>query len=124
VALSFDTKQLLSDTEFRPAIDGQEKAMPTKETLNTRVTRLETVIVVLAEAQVKTEEHLQRIAKQFGRTDKRMAQTDKRMAQTDKRMAQLRKESNEREKRLDERIGKLVSAIGKLITRMPPPIEP
>lgn len=63
--------------------------MPTKETLNTRVTRLETAMVLLAEAQTRTEDTI--------RT--------------------LRIESNEREKRMDERIGNLVSAIGELIRR-------
>lgn len=66
--------------------------MPTKETLNTRVTRLEEAMVHLAESQAKTEET----------------------------MRALRVESNEREKRMDERVDKLVSAIGELVSRMPP----
>ena len=69
--------------------------------MNTHVTRLETAMVLLAEAQLKTEEQFQR---------------------TDARSAQLRLESNERERHMDERIEKLVSAIGELITRMPPAI--
>jgi hypothetical protein len=66
--------------------------MATKDTLNTRVTRLEDLTRVLVDSQIRT----------------------------DARLVQLREESNEREKRMDERISKLVIAIGELIGRMPP----
>ena len=66
--------------------------MATKETLNTRVTRLEDLTRVLVDSQIRT----------------------------DARLVQLREESNQREKRMDERIDKLVIAIGELISRMPP----
>ena len=65
--------------------------MAQKETLNTRVTRLEDTVQILLDAQVRTEKIFQ----------------------------QIRQESDEREKRMDERISKLVSAIGELIRRMP-----
>jgi len=61
----------------------------TRETLQTRVTRLEDLAATLLDAQIKTEETIR----------------------------QLRVESNEREKRVDERIEKLVSAIGEFIRR-------
>lgn len=63
--------------------------MAEKETLTTRVTRLE-------DAQLKTEERFQ---------------------ETNRLFQQLRIEADEREKRVDERIEKLVSAIGELIQR-------
>lgn len=63
--------------------------MATKETLNTRVARLEDLAATLLDAQIKTEETIR----------------------------QLRVESNEREKRMDERMGNLVSDIGEFIRR-------
>lgn len=60
-----------------------------KETLNTRVTRLEELTATLLESQIRT----------------------------DARIVELREEANEREKRADERIEKLVSAIGEFIRR-------
>ncbi|MGA2133175.1 MAG: hypothetical protein ABSH50_12845 [Bryobacteraceae bacterium] len=64
------------------------------ETLNTRVTRLETlvgalaenqaqldgVLVLLTEAQIKTEERFQEVARRFQETDERFRQTDARIA--------------------------------------------
>jgi predicted nucleic acid-binding Zn-ribbon protein len=66
--------------------------MAQKETLGARVTRLEELVKILFDAQIKTEETIQR----------------------------TRQESAEREKRVDERIEKLVIAIGELISHMPP----
>lgn len=60
-----------------------------KETLSTRVTRLEELTATLLESQIRT----------------------------DARIVELREEANEREKRADERIEKLVSAIGEFIRR-------
>jgi hypothetical protein len=72
--------------------------MAQKESLHTRVTRLEDLhadlavkMIALAEAQIKTETTFQA---------------------TDERIRNLASA-------LDERIGKLVSAIGELIARMP-----
>jgi len=70
--------------------------MATKETLNTRVTRLE-------EAQIRTNNALAHLAEA--------------QAKTEDTIRELRVESNEREKRMDERIEKLVSAIGEFIRR-------
>ena len=63
----------------------------TKETLTTRVTRLEEAMVALTDAQIKTEARFQEVAQDFKVRDEKM----------------------------DERIGTLVSAIGELIRRMP-----
>jgi predicted nucleic acid-binding Zn-ribbon protein len=64
------------------------------ENINARVDRLEEVLVLLAEEQVKTEQH-------FRETDRRIEETQR-----------LLRESGER---LDARIDKLVSAIGEFI---------
>jgi hypothetical protein len=66
-----------------------------RETLQTRVTRLEESVQALIDEQIKTEQ----------------------------RFRELREEANERERRADERIEKLVSAIGEWIRRNsgPPP---
>jgi hypothetical protein len=66
--------------------------MPTKETLNSRVARLE-------EAQIRL---------------------DNAMAHLAEVQAQDQTEAREREKRVDERIDRLVIAIGELVSRMPP----
>jgi hypothetical protein len=66
--------------------------MATRETLSTRVTRLE-------EAQIRL---------------------DNAMAHLAEVQAQDQTEAREREKRIDERIEKLVIAIGELVSRTPP----
>ncbi len=80
--------------------------MPAKETLNSRVARLE-------EGQIRLDNALAFLAESH-------AKTEEQFRRTDARIAELREESNEREKRMDERIGHLVIAIGELITRIPP----
>ena len=65
--------------------------MATKETINTRVTRLEDLARVLVDSQIRT----------------------------DARLVQLREESNQREKRMDERIDKLVTEIMEFIRNRP-----
>ena len=81
------------------------------ETVNTRVTRLENlmgrlaekqerlddVLVLLTEAQIKTEERFQETERRFQRTDARMEELAKAQLQT------------------GERIEHLVSAIGELL---------
>jgi hypothetical protein len=76
--------------------------MARKESLNTRVTRLEDLhadlaakMIVLAEAQIKTDERIEKL-----------------VSSIDERVAML-------VGIIDGRIGKLVSAIGELIARMP-----
>ena len=58
--------------------------------------KLDDVLVLLAEAHIKTEERFQEVGQRFRDTDARIATSSK---------------------ALDERIGKLVSAIGELVRR-------
>jgi predicted nucleic acid-binding Zn-ribbon protein len=73
--------------------------MAQRETLGTRVTRLENAMAEMAKAQTRMENALAHLAEV---------------------QAQDQTASREREKRVDERIEKLVSAIGELISHMPP----
>jgi hypothetical protein len=77
--------------------------MPKRETLTTRVDRVERWIEVLAEKQAKLDDMLVVLTE---------AQIKLTQAQN-----QDRAEARERERRLDERIDKLVGAIGELIRR-------
>jgi hypothetical protein len=77
--------------------------MPKRETLTTRVDRVERWIEVLAEKQAKLDDVLVVLTE---------AQIKLTQAQN-----QDRAEARERERRLDERIDKLVGAIGELIRR-------
>jgi predicted nucleic acid-binding Zn-ribbon protein len=79
---------------------GQKKSMPQKrETLTSRVARLEELHADLAEkVKILLDSQI--------KTDERFRQTDERL-----------RESGEK---VDKRIGDLVSAIGNLISRMPP----
>jgi hypothetical protein len=101
------------------------------ETLNTRMTRIETVVgvlaeklaklddvlVIMADAQIKTQEQIQELARNmklgFQEIDRRFQETDRRFQETDRRF----QETDRRTRELDERIDKLVSAIGELIRR-------
>ena len=67
-----------------------------RETLNTPVTRLETVMAELAERQLELDAMVKVLLDSQIKTDQRFRETDQ---------------------RLDERIEKLVSAIGELIRR-------
>ena len=88
------------------------------ETINTRVTRLENlmgrlaekqeklddVLVLLTEAQIKTEERFQETERRFQETERRFQRTDARMEELAKAQLQT-----------GERIEHLVSAIGELL---------
>jgi predicted transcriptional regulator len=88
------------------------------ETINTRVTRLENlmgrlaekqeklddVLVLLTEAQIKTEERFQETERLFQETERRFQRTDARMEELAKAQLQT-----------GERIEHLVSAIGELL---------
>ena len=71
-----------------------------KETLTTRVTRLEESTQALIDSQI--------------RTDARIAELRE---ESNARIVELRDESNEREKRMDKRIADLVSAIAEFLRR-------
>jgi hypothetical protein len=76
-----------------------------RETVGTRVTRLEEAMAEMAKAQVRMENALAHLAEV--------------QARDEEEIREMKKEALEREKRLDERIEKLVIAIGELISRMP-----
>jgi hypothetical protein len=116
-----------------------------RETLSTRVTRLEDLAAALVEAQLKTEQQFREtdrrvadlvsgIGELIRRTDLRIAElsekTDRRIAESNERTDRLIAESNERtDRRLaevsermtefsentDRRIGDLVAAIAELV---------
>ena len=95
------------------------------ETINTRVTRLENlmgrlaerqeklddVLVLLTEAQVKTEERFQETERRFQETERLFQETERRFQRTDARMEELAKAQLQ----TGERIEHLVSAIGELL---------
>jgi DNA repair exonuclease SbcCD nuclease subunit len=86
-------QRMLCQYKNKPEVVRQEKKrMAQKETLSTRVGRLEELAETLLRSQIRTDEVIR----------------------------ELRKEQAERDRITDERIGKLVSAIGELISRMPP----
>ena len=70
-----------------------------RETLSTRVKRLEEAMAEMAKAQTRAQNALAHLAEV---------------------QAADQTEARDREKRIDERIEKLVIAIGELISRMPP----
>jgi hypothetical protein len=81
--------------------------MANKETLSTRVARME-------EAQIRMQNAMAHLAEV-------QAQNQTEDRERDKHIAELRQEALERERRVDDRIEKLVIAIGELVSRMPPP---
>ena len=70
------------------------------EKLSSRVARIEELMVLLTESQLKTEEQLRRQSEEM----------DRRFAETDRRLRELGEKT-------DERIGKLVLAIGEMLRR-------
>jgi hypothetical protein len=80
------------------------------EKLSTRVERLENLVGVLAEKQVKLDDVLVLLTEAQIKTEERFQEVAQRFHDTDTRMANLSSD-------LDERIGKLVSAIGELVRR-------
>jgi hypothetical protein len=79
------------------------------ETLNTRVTRLENlvgvlaekqaklddVLVILTEAQIRTEERFQETERRFQETERRFQETDQRFQETDRRFQETDRRSRE-----------------------------
>jgi methyl-accepting chemotaxis protein len=90
----------------------------------TRLTRLEQIVGILAEDQHsltkivadlarETRIGFDRVAAQFEQIGKRMDENSEHMRQTDERMRQ----TDERMRRTDERIDKLVVAMGEFMRR-------
>lgn len=71
-----------------------------------RQAKLDDVLILLTEAQIKTEERFQEVGQRFQEVGRRFQETEQRFQETDRRFRDL-----------DERIGKLVSAIGELVRR-------
>ena len=90
------------------------------ENVNTRVARLEhlmgrlaekrekldDVLVLLTEAQIKTEER-------FQETEESIRETSRLIRETGQHLHEVDQHSRERDRALDERVDKLVSAIGE-----------
>jgi len=74
--------------------------------------RLDDVLVLLTEAQIKTEERFQQVAEHARQADARM---DERMKELEEKLTQEHAKTEEADRRLDERIEQLVSAIGEML---------
>ena len=83
------------------------------ETQNTRVTRLEGLVGILAEKQAKLDDVLVLLTEAQIRTEERFQETEERFREVAKRF----QETDERFRQTDERIEKLVSAIGKMLRK-------
>jgi predicted nucleic acid-binding Zn-ribbon protein len=70
--------------------------------------KLDDVLVLLTEAQIKTE-------KRFQETEQRFKEIAERFRETDQRLRELDRQGRERARELDERVDKLVSAIGEML---------
>lgn len=97
------------------------RAFTAIEALAEKEEKLDDVLVLLTEAQIKTTQHMaeladvqRQLAEQAKRTDQRLAelaaQADRRQAETNRQMAELNRQT-------DERIEKLVIAIGEYLRR-------
>jgi predicted nucleic acid-binding Zn-ribbon protein len=78
------------------------------ETVNTRVARLENLMGRLAERQEKLDDVLVLLTEAQIKTEERFRETDEHLRGIDQR-------SRERDRTLDERVDKLVSAIGEML---------
>ena len=81
------------------------------ETLNTRVTRLENLMGRLAEKQEKLDDVLVLLTEAQIKTEERFQETERRFQRTDARMEELAKAQIQ----TGERIDNLVSAIGEML---------
>jgi len=70
--------------------------------------KLDDVLVLLTEAQIKTEE-------QFQETEESMLETSRLIRETGQHLREVDQQSRERDRALDERVDKLVSAIGEML---------
>jgi len=106
---------------------GRRATMP--ETVSVRVARLEKlmgrlaekqeklddVLVLLTEAQIRTEESFKETAERFRETAQQLRETAQQLRETDQQLREVDKNSRERDRYLDERVDKLVSAIGEML---------
>lgn len=87
------------------------------EKLSARVERLENLMGVLADKQSKLDDVLVLLTEAQIRTEERFQKTDERFQKTDERIAEIRADMRENSRAVDERIDKLVSAIGEMMRR-------
>ena len=99
------------------------------ENVNTRVARLEylmgrlaekqekldDVLVLLTEAQIKTEEQFQETERRFQETEESIRETSRLIRETGQHLREVDLHSRERDRALDERVDNLVSAIGEML---------
>ncbi len=91
------------------------RAFTAIEALSEKEKKLDDVLVVLAEAQIATEQRFQETERRFQETDRRFQETDRRFQETDRRIEALAQKLTESHLELDARIKNLVSAIGEFI---------
>src|ERR1039457_3325757 len=89
------------------------------ETSNTRITRLENLMGVLAEKEARLDGVLAVLAEAQIKTDECFRETDRLFRETDQRF----RETDERSRNLDERIDKLVSEISGFLRNKPRPVK-
>lgn len=87
------------------------------EKLSARVERLENLMGVLADKQSKVDDVLVLLTQAQIRTEERFQKTDERFQKTDERIAEIRADMHENSRAVEERIDKLVSAIGEMMGR-------
>ena len=83
------------------------------EKLSARVERLENLVGVLADKQAKLDDLIVLLTEAQIRTEQRFQETEKRFQEVARRFA----ETDKRFRRLDDRIDSLVSAIGEMLRR-------
>jgi predicted nucleic acid-binding Zn-ribbon protein len=85
------------------------------ESVSTRVARLEYLMGRLAEKQEKLDDVLVLLTEAQIKTEEQFQETEQRFRETDQRLRDLDQQSRERDRVLDERVDKLVSAIGEML---------
>jgi predicted transcriptional regulator len=88
--------------------ESMRRAFASIESLSEKEKKLDDVLVILAEAQIATQQ-------QFQETDRRFQETERRFQETDRRIEVLAQRLTESHLELDERIKSLVSAIGEML---------
>jgi len=112
------------NTRVEQLEDSESRVWKSIAALTEKQEKLDDALVVLLEAQAKTEELFQEVGRRFRetderfrKTDERFRETDERFRKTDERLSKTDKRFHESSRQLDERIAKLVSAIGELVRR-------
>jgi len=77
--------------------------------------KLDDVLVLLTEAQIKTEERFQETEERFQETEKSIQETSRLIRETGQHLREVDLHSRERDRALDERVDNLVSAIGEML---------